>query len=91
MHDLLLENQPRLSHSVIADLAQSHGLDTVELATALKSYTFERRVHTDFTGGVRSGVNGTPTFFLNGERYDGPKDYLDMAAAVAALADSAAR
>ena len=88
MHDLLLENQPRLSHSVFADLAESLGLDTIELASALRDYTFERRVHVDFTGGVRSGVNGTPTFFLNGERYDGVKDYQSLAAAIEALAQS---
>jgi protein-disulfide isomerase len=85
MHDLLLENQPRLSHSVFAELAGRLGLAPAELATALEKYTFERRVHQDFTSGVRSGVNGTPTFFLNGERYDGAKDYQSMAAAIAAL------
>jgi protein-disulfide isomerase len=85
MHDLLLENQSRLSRSVLAELAAELGLDPVELETALENSTFERRVHVDFTGGVRSGVNGTPTFFLNGERYDGPKDYDNMAAAIEAL------
>lgn len=85
MHDLLLENQARLSHRVFAELAESLGLDAAELATALEKYTFERHVHLDFTSGVRSGVNGTPTFFLNGERYDGAKDYQSMAAAIAAL------
>jgi len=88
MHDLLLENQPRLSRSVLEELAQGLDLDTAELATALDKYTFERRVHGDFTGGVRSGVNGTPTFFLNGERYDGIKDYQSLAAAIETLAQS---
>ena len=85
MHDLLLENQPRLSHSVFAELAESLGLDRAELAIALEKYTFERSVHLDFTSGIRSGVNGTPTFFLNGERYDGVKDYQSLAAAIEAL------
>ena len=40
----------------------------------------------DFTSGERSGVNGTPTFFLNGERYDGEKDFRSLAAAIEALA-----
>jgi len=84
MHDLLLENQPRLSTGVFAELAKSLGLDSAELKAALENGTFERRVHVDFTGGVRSGVNGTPTFFLNGERYDGVKDFESMAAAIEA-------
>jgi protein-disulfide isomerase len=40
------------------------------------------RVHEDFMSGVRSGVNGTPTFFINGKRYDGAWDYDDLVAAV---------
>jgi protein-disulfide isomerase len=32
------------------------------------------RVKSDFMGGMRSGVAGTPTFFINGERYDGSLD-----------------
>jgi protein-disulfide isomerase len=86
MHDLLLENQPRLSHSVFADLATKLGLDAAELRKALQDGSFEGKVHLDFTGGVRSGVNGTPTFFLNGERYDGAKDFQSLAAAIEALA-----
>jgi protein-disulfide isomerase len=82
MHDLLLENQSRLSSSLFAELTKSLGLDPAELATALENGTFERHVHQDFTGGVRSGVNGTPTFFLNGERYDGVRDFENMAAAI---------
>jgi len=38
---------------------------------ALRQHRFRRRVPSDFTGGLRSGVNGTPTFFINGNRYDG--------------------
>jgi hypothetical protein len=35
----------------------------------------KKKIDADFSGGIRSGVNGTPTFFLNGERYDGQRDY----------------
>ena len=37
---------------------------------------FVDRIQSDFAGGVRSGVNGTPTFFVNDERYDG--DWTDV-------------
>lgn len=46
---------------------------------ALEAGTYEKKVRNDFNGGVRSGVNGTPTFFINGRRYDGPADFDDMA------------
>jgi protein-disulfide isomerase len=36
----------------------------------------------DFLGGVRSGVNGTPSFFINGRRHDGSYAFGDLAAAV---------
>jgi protein-disulfide isomerase len=41
----------------------------------LEKNDYLARVRADFAGGVRSGVNGTPSFFINGERNDGPFDY----------------
>ena len=90
MHDLLLENQEQLSLSLFAELAQSMNLSPADLESALENSTYERRVHQDFTGGVRSGVNGTTTFFLNGERYDGDRDYQSMADVIEAAATSQA-
>ena len=40
------------------------------------------RVREDFVSGVRSGVNGTPTFFINGKRHDGPFDYESLVLAI---------
>lgn len=48
------------------------------LPAALESGSYEKKVRADFNGGVRSGVNGTPTFFVNGQRYDGPADFDEM-------------
>jgi protein-disulfide isomerase len=62
-------------------LATGLGLATTELRTALESGAFEEKIRSDFTGGVRSGVNGTPSFFINGTRFDGP-DFEDMANAI---------
>ena len=39
-------------------------------------------IHEDFIGGVRSGVNGTPTFFINGRRHDGSYDFDDLVTAI---------
>jgi protein-disulfide isomerase len=70
MHDLIFENQQDLSNELLSDLAKRLKLDSRELATALESGQFTERVQKDFSGGVRSGVNGTPTFFINGQRHD---------------------
>jgi protein-disulfide isomerase len=61
-----------------AALATGLGLPTTELLIALESGAFEDKIRNDFNGGVRSGVNGTPSFFINGTRFDGP-DFEDMA------------
>ena len=76
MHDLLFENQDALEDVDLVGYAGSLGLDPDWAAAALAEGRFEPRVREDFSSGVRSGVNGTPTFFINGQRYDGPLDLL---------------
>ncbi|HWX55598.1 MAG TPA: thioredoxin domain-containing protein [Verrucomicrobiae bacterium] len=71
MHDLIFENQSSLSEQMLVELAHRLTLDRQVLRDALKSGTFAERVQGDFASGVRSGVNGTPTFFINSERHDG--------------------
>jgi protein-disulfide isomerase len=61
MHDKLYENQERLGETLYLDLAEKLKLSTTALRQALEERTFEARVRSDFKGGVRSGVNGTPT------------------------------
>jgi protein-disulfide isomerase len=82
MHDLLYENQDRLDDALLFQLAQQLQLDPEKLRQALASREFEPRVRTDFRGGVRSGVNGTPTFFINGQRHDGAYDYASLVDAI---------
>jgi protein-disulfide isomerase len=82
MHDLLYENQDRLDDALPFQLAQQLQLDPEKLRQALASKEFEPRVRTDFRGGVRSGVNGTPTFFINGQRHDGAYDYTSLVEAI---------
>ena len=88
MHDLLFENQDRLGHALYAELARELALDSAELENALAAQSFTNRVRADFTGGVRSGVNGTPTFFINGQRYDGPMNDVSMVKAIESAAAS---
>lgn len=75
MHDLLYENQRRLNDQTIAALAQRLKLSPSDLRFAIQDGEFRSRVREDFAGGVRSGVNGTPTFFINGRRHDGQYDF----------------
>jgi len=82
MHDLLFENQHRLGSPLYEELATELKLSAADLKTALQEGTYTPRVRADFSSGVRSGVNGTPTFFINGRRNDGPFDYDSLVEAI---------
>ena len=82
MHDLLFENQERLSEPVYLELAEKLSLAPEALGQALEEGKYKAHVRADFSSGVRSGVNGTPTFFINGERHDGPFDYETLLLAI---------
>ncbi len=72
MHRAIFANQHQLSISLLISLATSLKLSPIALRDALAAQTFASKVQADFIGGVRSGVNGTPTFFVNGRRHDDP-------------------
>jgi protein-disulfide isomerase len=82
MHDLLYENQERLGGDVFLELADALELPRTALTQALEGGQFTARVRADFASGVRSGVNGTPTFFINGLRHDGPNEFAELLEAV---------
>ena len=89
MHDALFENQSRFSPPFFEDLAQKFGLDPLALREALVTEKQRAHVRSDFMSGARSGVNGTPTFFINGDRHDGSWDYQDLVEAIDAALASA--
>ena len=74
MHDLLYENQQRLEDDDLAGYAEQLGLDVARFRRELAEHAHAERVHDDFMSGVRSGVNGTPTFYIDGVRYEGSYD-----------------
>lgn len=82
-HDTLFEHQRALNPGNLVIYARSLDLDRAALDEAIQSGGPRERVRADFMSGVRSGVNGTPTFFINGHRFDG--DWRDEHALVAAL------
>jgi protein-disulfide isomerase len=84
MHDALYENQDQLGIPLFFVLAEALGLSEVELRNSLEEHRFAGRIKRDFLGGVRSGVNGTPSFFINGQRHDAGYDFPHLAAAIEA-------
>jgi protein-disulfide isomerase len=82
MHDLLFENQERLSEPLYLGLAEELRLSSEALRQALEEGKYTARVRANFSSGIRSGVNGTPTFFINGQRHDGPFDYETLLLAI---------
>jgi protein-disulfide isomerase len=84
MHGLLYENQLRLNVPTLLASAQALGLSEATLEAALANQTYAPKVQEYFLGGVRSGVNGTPAFFIQGVRHDGSYDYESLVATVSA-------
>ena len=82
MHDLLFENQDALDDASLTRHASSLGLDAQRLIKEVLSGEHAARVREDFRSGTRGGVNGTPTFFINGVRYDGETDVDSLVAAL---------
>ena len=86
IHDLLFENQERLGGPLYLELVEGLQLPAMDLIETLKDRTFAPRVREDFAGGVRSGVEGTPTFFVNGRRLEGLSDFATLSGAIGAAA-----
>lgn len=71
MHSLLFENQEALEEQDLLAYAETLNLDMDKFKRDMKSGELLKMVKEDFMLGIRSGVNGTPTFFINGKRFDG--------------------
>jgi protein-disulfide isomerase len=82
MHDTLLANQHALTRPDLIRYADDLGLDTTEFAAALADGRYEPNVREDYVGGSLSGADGTPTFFVNGVRYD---DWYELGAFLRAI------
>jgi len=71
MHDLLFEHQQALDDEHLAEYAGQIGLDVGRFRDDLAQHRYLERVHEDLEGAVHSDVHGTPTFFIDGQRYEG--------------------
>jgi protein-disulfide isomerase len=74
MHDTIYENQQNLEYENLITYAEALKLDMDRFKQDLAEHTYLPKIEEDFRSGVRSGVNGTPTFFINSFRYDGEDD-----------------
>jgi len=88
MHDHLYENQHALDDQHLIRYAADLGLNAERFHSDFTGHVYAARVREEFMGGVRSGVNGTPTFFINGNRHD---DSFDFDTLLAALEESIAQ
>ena len=70
MHDIIFENQQHLSDVDLIKYAAKIGLNIELFEADFEKPQFLEKVESDFESGIRSGVNGTPSFFINGEKYD---------------------
>ena len=91
MHDYLFEHQRALMDRKLDEYAAAIGLDMERFSRDTEDQVYTDRVRADFMSGVRSGVNGTPTFFINGARHNGPYDFESLLAAIeAAMSETSA-
>jgi protein-disulfide isomerase len=91
MHDMLFENQGALELPDLLAYAQECDLEPRRFAMDLESEAVAERVRADVRSGARSGVNGTPTFFVNGVRYDNSWEPAQLLASLTAVAQAVAR
>ncbi len=72
MHDLLFENQDRFAEKLFPKLAAQLGMDLDQFRRDIARDVLRTKVNADFKSGLHSGVNGTPSFFVNGEKIELP-------------------
>jgi protein-disulfide isomerase len=82
MHDMIYEHQSELDVQALLQFAEDLNLDIVQFEKDMRNGELIEKVEADFESGIRSGVNGTPSFFINGFRYNGAYDFDSLASAI---------
>ena len=78
MHDYLFEHQNALDDTHLQEYARTVGLDIKKFEEEILRHVYAPKIKDSLINGVKSGVEGTPTFFLNGIRYEGSWDLETM-------------
>jgi len=89
MHDLIYENQEQLSEYALLEYAKALRLNMATFRMDLQDASLAEKVESHFESGVRSGVNGTPSFFINGYKYNGTYDYDSLFGAIEMMMNEA--
>ena len=84
MHDYIFHHQHTLADRDLAQFAQVVGLDMQRYTQDMREQRGLPRIEEDVAGGERSGVQGTPTFFINGVMYRGSSEHDALLAALQA-------
>ena len=84
MHDLLFDNQQHLKPAQLRSYAEQLQLDVARYTAEMDDQVYLQRIREHMEGARHSGVRGTPTFFVNGERLESGSEYNDLIAAVEA-------
>ena len=71
MHDTIFHHQHTLEDADLEQFAEAVGLDMQQFARDMEERPYISRIEEDLQSGIRSGVRGTPTFFINGVLYPG--------------------
>jgi protein-disulfide isomerase len=82
MFRVLYEHQNSLDLGYLLQYGRTIGLEMKQFEGNLNQCTYSKKIMEDFRGGVRSGVTGTPTFFINDVRYEGSWDYESLSSAI---------
>src|ERR1700730_2531393 len=82
MHDLIYDRQDELSEEALLEFASELGLNIANFKMNILDQALADKVEADFESGVRSGVNGTPSFFINGYKHNGGYDYTSLSTAI---------
>jgi protein-disulfide isomerase len=85
MHDRLFTHQSEFDYVGLLRHAMAIGLRVEQFDREMRAHTYLEEVRVDFRRGIEDGVNGTPTIFINGVRYDGPRERTAMLAAIEVL------
>ena len=78
VHDALYAQQEQLGEAFFVDVAKQQGMAPEELLQAVSTQKFKGKIEADLESGEASGLRGTPTFYINGEMFDGRYDYASL-------------
>ena len=87
MHATLFENQNALDDEDLAEYATELGLDAQRVMSEVRSGAHSSRIRKDYRSGEQNGVSGTPTFFVNGEPFEGEPTADELIAALTERAE----